>query len=154
MALLETLKIVSNPITSTPSAQQLRRNKLIVKLQEQIAIAEAQLNNSSYHRMRWITVADAEGEPRRVQRPVRIKKWWFKNTAGSVLLSVRYGAKQVPLMNGKTAIEVGTMADVPKVLQTIVEAVEAGELDHQLGEIASERKPSLKKPVKITNSGK
>ena len=32
-----------------------------------------------------------------------LKQWWFKNAAGSVLLTVRYGAKLLPIAIGMTA---------------------------------------------------
>ena len=139
MAHLETLKVVANPNFNPSTAEERRRHKLIVKLQEQLCLAEAQLGGSPYMRMRWITTADGQGEPHRVQRAVRVKQWWCKNAAGSVLLTVRYGAKLLPIANGMTAIEVGSLAELPNTITTVLKAVDAGELDTELAAASKDR---------------
>jgi hypothetical protein len=89
VAHLETLKVVAKPNFNPTTAEERRRLKLIVKLQEQLCLAEAQLGGSPYMRMRWITTADSQGEPHRVQRAVRVKQWWFVADSGKVCLQVR-----------------------------------------------------------------
>jgi hypothetical protein len=42
---------------------------------------------------------------------------------------VRYGAVPLQLEPGKTAVEVTKLADLPLVIKTLMQAVEAGELD-------------------------
>ena len=42
---------------------------------------------------------------------------------------VRYGAVPLQLQPGKTAVEVGKLADLPTVIKTLLQAVEVGELD-------------------------
>ena len=139
MAHLETLKVVAKPNFNPSTAEERRRHKLIVKLQEQLCLAEAQLGGSPYMRMRWVDKVDGQGEPHRVQRPVRVKQWWFKNAAGSVLLTVRYGAKLLPIANGMTAIEVGSLAELPNTITTVIQAVDAGELDSELAAASKDR---------------
>ena len=39
---------------------------------------ECELKGTVYARHKWVTVADYDGEPNRVQRPVRLKQWWCK----------------------------------------------------------------------------
>ena len=90
-------------------------------------------------RMRWVDTVDGQGEPHRVQRAVRVKQWWFKNVAGSVLLTVRYGAKLLPIANGMAAIEVGSLADLPNTITTVLKAVDAGELDTELAAASKDR---------------
>ena len=139
MAHLETLKVVAKPNFNPTTAEERRRHKLIVKLQEQLCLAEAQLGGSPYKRMRWVDTVDGQGEPHRVQRPVRVKEWWCKNVAGSVLLTVRYGAKLLPIANGMAAIEVGSLADLPNTITTVLKAVDAGELDTELAAASKDR---------------
>ena len=139
MALLEKLKVVANPNTQQKTAEQFRRSKLIMKLQEQLALAEAELGGRAYKRMRWVTAVNDDGNPSRVQRAVRIKQWWYKGTSGSVLLTVRYGAKPIAISNGMTAIEVGKFEQLPDVIQTVIKAVDDGELDSELAAIAKAR---------------
>ena len=139
MVHLATLKIVDKPTLNPQTAEERKRHKLIVKLQEQLAMIECELKGTVYARHKWVTVADYDGEPNRVQRPVRLKQWWFKDAAGVVLLAVRYGAKNIELAKGLAAIEVGSLDKLPTVIRTVISAVAAGELDAQLAAIINER---------------
>ena len=139
MAHLATLKIVNKPTLNPQTAEERKRHKLILKLQEQLAMVECHINGTTYARHKWVTVADYDGEPERVQRPVRLKQWWFKDAAGTVLFAVRYGAKHIELAKDKAAIEVGTVDKLPAVIRTLIKAVAEGELDTQLATIINER---------------
>lgn len=139
MALLEKLKVVASPNNLQKTAEHFRRDKLIVKLQEQLALAEGHLGGNAYKRMRWVTAVNAEGEPIRMQRPVRLKQWWNKAPNGQLLFTLRYGATPIAISNGLSAIEVGTLEELPKVITTVITAVDEGELDTQLAAIAKER---------------
>jgi hypothetical protein len=139
MAHLATLKIVNKPTLNPHTAEERKRHKLIVKLQEQLAMIECELKGTVYARHKWVIVADYDGEPNRVQRPVRLKQWWFKDAAGVVLFAVRYGTKHIELAKGMSAIEVGTIDKLPTVIRTVISAVAAGELDAKLVAIINER---------------
>ena len=147
MAHLDTLKIVASPAHQPKSAEQARRDKMIGKLQEQLALAEADMGGAAYARQRWITEVNEDGEPVRVQRAVRLKRWWFKSPAGSTFLTVRYGARPIQINKDKAAIEVGGIGELPKVIQTVIAAVDAGELDRQLADIATDRRSITSKSV-------
>jgi len=45
---------------------------------------------------------------------------------------VRYGTRVLELAKGKNSIEVGTVAELVPVLETVKKCVEAGELDPQI----------------------
>ncbi len=149
MSLLGNLKVVANPASLTKTPEQFRRNKLIGKLEEQLALAEAQLGGKSYNRMRWITAANAEGEPVRIQRPVRLKPWWYKSVAGKVLMTVRYGTRPLVISNGMTAIEFDKLEDLPTTITTVIKAVDAGELDGELASAAAAKGKHLSKAGKV-----
>ena len=149
MALLEKLKVVASPATQPKTPEHARRSKLIGKLQEQKALAEQKLGGEVYHRLRWVTVVNHEGEPVRVQRPVRLKQWWFKNAAGDVVLTIRYGAKPLVISNGMSAIEVGKLEELPATIQTVIKAVDDGELDGELAAAVKGR--TIGKSGKIPN---
>jgi hypothetical protein len=68
-----------------------------------------------------------------VEVPKRVKPWWFVADNGKVCLSVKCGAKVLELAKGKSAIEVAGPEELIKTLETIKTAVEAGELDGQIG---------------------
>jgi hypothetical protein len=109
MSVLQTLKLTQKPVISF-NAEAQRRQKLIVKLQEQLRLAESALGGNKYMRMRWTTIADADGEPQRVQRAVRMRQWFSKDATGSVLMTVRYGRRLVEFSKGMNAIQVGDMS--------------------------------------------
>jgi len=139
MAFLDELKVVAKPVTQPATAEEHRRHKLIQKLIEQRCLAEAELGGTQYSRMKWVTVPNYDAEPERVQRAVRLKQWWFKDKVGTLLFAVRYGAKPIALSKDKSAIEVGSLDKLPSVINTLIKAVEGGELDAQLAAIRAER---------------
>ena len=139
MAHLDTLNIVVKPNLRPVTAEEHKRHKLIIKLQEQLCMAEAELQGTSYTRMKWITQPDEQGMPQRRQRPVRVKQWWFKDRTGNVLFALKYGAKPIHIAKDKSAIQVASTAELPAIINTLIRAVDAGELDAQLSAIQSER---------------
>ena len=91
MAHLATLKIVNKPTLNPQLSEERKRDNPIFKLQEQLAMIECELKGTVYARHKWVTIADYDGELNRVQGLVRIRQWWFKDRAGTVLFAVRYG---------------------------------------------------------------
>ena len=79
------------------------------------------------------SVKDKEtGERKTVEAFKRVKAWWFTAENGRICLQVRYGTKVLELAKGKNSIDVGTVADLLPVLETVKKCVEAGELDAQI----------------------
>ena len=101
MAELGKLKLVAftGPQPATP--QQLRRNKLIGRLREQIALAQAQAQGLTHYGTRQRTVRNDEtGERRTVTLPKRIKQWWYRGADGRITVTVRYGTRMLELAKG------------------------------------------------------
>lgn len=116
-----------------------RRNKLLNKLGEQRALAAALAAGQQYTPRRLRSFRDADTGSRTVKEvPVRIKPWFWTGERGEVLLCVNYGSRQIELQKGKTAVEVGTSDKLLSVLDTMIAAVQNGELDVQI-EAASTR---------------
>jgi hypothetical protein len=63
------------------------------------------------------------------KRETRERQWWTVVNGGAVQFGVRYGAVPLQLQPGKTAVEVAKLADLPLVIKTLLQAVDAGELD-------------------------
>ena len=145
MAHLDTLNIVVKPNLRPVSAEDQKRHKLIIKLQEQLSMAEAELSGNSYRRMKWITQTNEQGLAERIQRPVRVKQWWMKDRTGNVVFALKYGAKPILISKDKSAVQVNSTAELPAVINTLIQAVNAGELDAQLSAIQSERQFITKK---------
>lgn len=139
MGHLDALTIVAKPNLRPVTAEDQKRHKLIIKLQEQLSMVEAELNGKTYKRLKWVTLPNIHGEPERIQRPVRVNQWWMKDRTGNVLFALKYGAKPIHISKDKSAIQVASLAELPDIINTLIRAVDAGELDAQLSAIQSER---------------
>jgi hypothetical protein len=129
MGVLDKLKIVALAKQVKGTVEQERRKKLAEQLTEQLKLAEAALGGTTYQRTKATWDTDAEGHRYRVQRPVKLRQWWTVGDGGVAQFGVRYGAVPLQLQPGKTAVEVTKLADLPMVIKTLMQAVEAGELD-------------------------
>jgi hypothetical protein len=136
-SILGTLKLTAaRKLRAVPEVVK-RRNKLLQKLSEQRALAEALQQGQHYAPKRLRSYRDADTGDRVVKEvPVRIKPWFWTGEKGETLLSVQYGSRQIELSKGKTAVEVGDDKDLLTVLDTLIAAVQSGELDLQI-ELAS-----------------
>ncbi len=109
------------------------RQKILEAIDNQIAAAKADANGEPFEprRMRWVTDPET-GERTRKKVPLRLRRWWWKDEKGGLMLDVRYGNKRIELAPKKPTIEVGKIENLIPTLETIKEAVIAGELDKQL----------------------
>lgn len=126
---LASLKFTTAKKSNQLSPVQSRRNKIIAKLEEQIALATAQAEGRVYAPPKIKTVTDASGERRSVETTKRVKQWWFAAADGKLALTVRYGAKVLELAKGKNAVDVGGAAQLVPVLTLLKQAAQDGELD-------------------------
>ena len=79
-------------------------------------------------------------------QPVHVWRDWFEDTASVVHFMLRYGSKPLPLDKaGNSSVEVGKLDALPGVIDTLLAAVRAGELDTQLGVAAQERSKAFKR---------
>ena len=132
MTVLNTLTFAkyTAPATADPVAK--RRNKLLEKIDEQILLA----TDDTYSPTKRVNTVDDDGNTRVIQKPKRVKRWWSIQTDGSVLLTVRYGARAIEFQKGKDAIEVESVDALPAMLKTVRHAVADGELDDLLAKYA------------------
>lgn len=137
MATLTSLKLVSVKKPTQANPVQHRRSKLSVKVLEQLALARALQNGETYAPTRIKTVTNAEGERVQVTQAKRVKQWWFVD-GNKVLLQVRYGAKTL-MLNGKSnAVECANADALIAALETVNNAVIAGELDAQIEAVSGQ----------------
>ena len=66
----------------------------------------------------------------------KVSAWWRTDATGAVVLTVRYGAKPIEFAPGKAAIAVGKRERLVQTIETVIAAVEAGELDTVLGQMS------------------
>jgi hypothetical protein len=74
-------------------------------------------------------VTDEAGVKQLRELRKRVRSWWRTDVAGNVVLTVRYGAKPIEFEKGKAAIAVGKKEKLISTLETVIAAVEAGDLD-------------------------
>ena len=133
MATLATLKLSTAVKPAHMPVIQVRRNKLVKRLWEQMELARAQAAGTQFAPTKFRTIADPDtGVRKQVEVAKRVKQWWFVTDTGKLTLSVRYGVKVIELAKGKVAVEVGAEKDLVPTLELIKRAVEAGELDVQI----------------------
>jgi hypothetical protein len=117
---------LKRPETLSPTEQ--RRAKLIAKLEEQLAVAQAEAEGKRHVVQKQGWMRDNDGNRQRVVSERVVRPWWWPEGEG-VCLVVRYGAKILELGKGKRAINVSSPALLPGALNTLIAATKSGELD-------------------------
>jgi len=142
------LKLVS-AVRQRRTAVDVRREKLLGKLDEQIGLASAQAEGKTFEAMRARMKVGIDGQRVSEQVPARIKQWWWKSADGKLLFSILYGQKAIELAKGRNAVEVGSMQEMVEALRSVRVAAQAGELDdHIEAASASLRAGFKRKPAK------
>ena len=127
-----------------PVVQQ-RRNKLSNQLWQQIQIAKSQIEHTHFVVKRRVTVRDIEGNYKSIERPKRLKPWWFMAADGTLCLSAFYGSKRLELVPGKTSIAVKNMSELLKTLEILKQETEAGSFDKAIEAASGELKLNFNK---------
>ena len=137
-SILSSLKLTSTKRQQVANPTEFRRQKISVKLKEQVALATALKNGETFTCKRLKTVTDSNGIRQTVEVNKKVKQWWFVQNK-KVCVQVKYGSKVVPLSakGDKNSVEVSNADELIDVLQKLDEAVLGGELDAQI-EQASE----------------
>ena len=136
MSTLNTLKLVAAKPQRENNPVIQRRQKLLAKLDEQIALAAAKAAGTVYTAMRSKRVKDAAGNVSVVQQPKRLKAWFWAVDGGKVCVVLRYGNKVMELAKGKTAVETNAI-ELEGVLIMLKKVVEGGELDTQIEAVSA-----------------
>ena len=145
-AILNTLKLTAARKTRALPDVVKRRNKLLMKLGEQRLLAAALNEGRHYAPTRFRSFTDADTGARIVKEvSVRIKPWFWTGEKGEVLLAISYGSRQIELLKGKTAIDVGEQANLCAVLDTVIAATRNGELDAQIESASVKLRDGFKK---------
>ncbi len=139
MATLATLKLSTAVKPTHMPAVQVRRNKLVRRLWEQMELAKAQQAGTDFTPVKLRSYVDkVTGLRRQVESTKRVKPWWFTADNGKIAMNVRYGARMIELTKGKSTVEIVNMDQLVPTLELIKRAVEEGELDAQI-EVAANK---------------
>jgi hypothetical protein len=118
-----------------------RRAKLAARIDEQIALASAQIEGREYEVMQPKTTVNKEtGERITKETAKRIKAWYWTDSAGKINFEVLYGAMKLELSTGKNAVQVANMKELVTTLQLIKAAATGGELDAAIDAALAARK--------------
>lgn len=148
MTILKSLKLAAVTPVRASTSEFAFRDKLLRYLDEQKALAEAEISGTAFQATRRVTRTNDAGEQVRVEAPRHVRKGWFTDATGKMFFQLRYGSKPLDFAKGMNAIEVENLADVPVIIASIIEAINAGELDPQLKAAITERKANFKPRTK------
>jgi hypothetical protein len=131
-------------LTVLPKAEhspvQLRRSRLIERLEDQKSL----LKDPAHVRVvqRW---KKQDGERILTERKLPVRPWWRTDEKGQLVFFVRIGWKPLEFEKGKAGVVAGTMERLPGIIDTLIGAVRAGELDPMLEQTRSVRPTPKKK---------
>lgn len=139
-SILSTLKMTTKPAKASTDPIVARREKLLTRLLEQREVALCFVDGKPYAApdKQRVKINKETGEKTTETTPKRVKAW-FSGSADNIVLEIRYGNVPMELSPGKAAIEVGKTAKLVPTIDTVIEAVKAGEVDEIL--------KSIKKPA-------
>ena len=145
MSLLKSLKLSgAKPRSQPASPQERNREKLRGYLAEQRALVEATVAGKPYAAVRTVTKTDDAGNRTRVEVPRNVRKGWFTGDGGKVYFQLRYGGKPLELAKGMPAVEAEGLAAVGPIIDTLDQAVLAGEFDAAVAAAAQARAATMK----------
>ncbi len=148
MSILKSLKLAAAAPVNPATAEHGFRTKLLRYLAEQKALAEAEIAGTTFAVSRRVTRTNEAGEKVRVDVERRVRKGWFTDAGGKTFFQLRYGSKPLEFAKGMNAVEVSDISEVPEIVTSIIEAINAGELDPQLKSAIAQRKAGFKPSAK------
>jgi hypothetical protein len=114
----------------TANTNEFRKNKLLKKLDEQIALATAQKNGELFTVKRLKNVKDENGNATQIEVAKRVSQWfWTDNSVGKTFVQIKYGTKILEIQKNKNTIECASADDLLKNLGIVRTCVANGELD-------------------------
>lgn len=143
-SILSSLKLITAKRQTSTDPIQFRREKLGKMLDEQISLATAYMNNTSYESKRMKKVRDENGVVQSVEVQKKVKAWWFASD-DKFALTVRYGNRAIEFSKGKNAIEVADAKNLVTTLEKLKQAALEGQLDDQLTQASNNVKARFKK---------
>ena len=137
MSILNKLSLTARPETASENKTLRKREKLLTKLNQQLAMAQSHVAGETYtvYKEKW-QKNEETGQKEKVQIPKKVSPWYYLRN-NQYFVEVRYGNKPLELSKGNHAIEVGDQEHLVPTIETVIEAVVAGELDSLLDKVVS-----------------
>ncbi|WP_037458980.1 hypothetical protein [Skermanella stibiiresistens] len=146
MSLLKNLKLTAakpTPIASDAKANA--RAKLVRYLGEQKALVTAQLEGKLFQATKMVYRTNEAGERVRGEASRHVRRGWIDGANGVVFFQARYGSKPLEFSKGVNAVEASKLDELPGIIDTLIQVVQAGELDAQLAAAVAERKKNFRR---------
>jgi len=106
------------------------RNKIVKNLTEQKEMAQCLLNGERYvaNHEHWVT--NPETQIRELLLKQKNVKPWFYQHNEKYIFELRYLNKAIEIQPGKNAILASNLNEISPLIDLLIKALEAGELDH------------------------
>ena len=147
MSALKKLLIKTVSRQTVLSLAEIRRKKMLSKIEEQQALLESVLKGQEFKVTRQRVTRDAAGAKVRHTVDRQVKAWWFAQGA-AMFVQAKYGTKVIALSGAGNSVQVATVGDVAAVLSALKDAVVGGELDNAISAVISTRKVMKTRSVK------
>jgi hypothetical protein len=137
MSILNKLSLTARPEKTSENPTLKKREKLLTKLNQQLAMAQSHVAGETYtvFREKWQKNAET-GVQEKIQIPKKVSPWFYLRN-NQYFFEVRYGNKPLELSKGNHAIEVGEKENLVSTIETVIAAVVAGEVDDLLNKVIS-----------------
>ena len=122
---LKSLSFTTVPKTLRANPVLMRRENLIARLEDQKLLAKDPTYATTV--TRWVKNDDGTKQKVDLKKPLRPN--WRTDATGAVVLTVRYGFKTIEFEKGKAGIAVPSKEKLIGIIDTLIAAVRAGELD-------------------------
>lgn len=145
MSTLTKLKLANasrKPVEETP--EQRMRGRMLVHLTEQLEMATALVEGRAYKATRTVREKGEDGATVTVELEKRLRPWYWHDLTGKWFIELRYANTVLALGKDQNAIEIGTRDKLVPTIQTVIDAVSAGELDAAMKAALSMRKKPSK----------
>lgn len=128
-SLLSKLKVTTRPESTKANPLLSKRERLLAKLDQQRKMALCYVHDEVYtvYKEKWANDQET-GERTKTRIAKNVRPWFYKRN-NCYFLEVRYANKPMELSKGMHAIEVGNKTNLLPTIDTVIEAVIAGELD-------------------------
>ena len=136
MPFLSQLNIVKSIRPNNQPIAQLRRNKLISKLHNQLLNIQSKIKGENYFVTKTQKVKKDNGDMVEILRQRKIRDWWYENDDGKLIFEIKYGINKIEFEKGKNGIEANSLNELEKVVEVLKKAVAEGELDDRINSVA------------------
>ena len=143
-SVLSSLKVIARTKIEPKPPVIGKRLKLIERLEQQKEMAQCLIDNKRFEAFKEKKVKNPEtGEITTQRRPTTVRPWYYDSDE-HYYIEIKVGNKPIELQKGKPAIDVGDKAKLPEIIDTVIQAIEKGELDSALLKPAVPKKTGAK----------